>query len=321
MKKVFLPLVALLMTAQIAFAQDAEKSESPWSHGGNVGLNFAQSYFNNWNGGGQNSINLLGTAVYNIDFAKSKSRWENDIDMKLGYSYYNMKMKPVKTDDRLFLSSLYGYDIHEDILFASALLTFETQFANGYKYDTDSTNRVSGFLAPAYITLGLGIDYKPTKADSRVSFSLNIAPFTGRLTIVNDQKMADAGNYGLKGAVSDTLGNIIEHGKKSRLAIGTQLTANFKAEVFKNVYFQSKLIAFYDYRHKSSDLNALSEKFTCPVDFDWDNALIFKVNSWLSCNVTARLLYDEKIKPIKEGSESFLQFKEVLSIGISYMIP
>jgi hypothetical protein len=44
-----------------------------------------------------------------------------------------------------------------------------------------------------------------------------------------------------------------------------------------------------------------------------------KVNSWLNCNVTARLVYDEDIKPI-EG-ESFLQFKEVLSIGLSYRIP
>ena len=56
-----------------------------------------------------------------------------------------------------------------------------------------------------------------------------------------------------------------------------------------------------------------------PVDFDWDNALVMKVNNWLNCNITARLVYDEDIKPI-EG-ESFLQFKEVLSVGISYRIP
>ena len=70
---------------------------------------------------------------------------------------------------------------------------------------------------------------------------------------------------------------------------------------------------------QTREFNANGEKYGCRVDFDWDNALIMKVNSWLNCNVSARLVYDEDIKPI-EG-ESFLQFKEVLSIGLSYNIP
>jgi hypothetical protein len=65
--------------------------------------------------------------------------------------------------------------------------------------------------------------------------------------------------------------------------------------------------------------NALEKEYGCRLDFDWDNAIVMKVNDWLNCNVTARLIYDEDIKPI-EG-DSFLQFKEVLSVGISYRIP
>jgi hypothetical protein len=70
---------------------------------------------------------------------------------------------------------------------------------------------------------------------------------------------------------------------------------------------------------QTRDLNANGEKYGCRLDFDWDNALVMKVNSWLNCNISARLVYDEDIKPI-EGT-SFLQFKEVLSIGLSYNIP
>ena len=103
-----------------------------------------------------------------------------------------------------------------------------------------------------------------------------------------------------------------------RMELGAQLTANINYEIFKNVVFTSKLIVFYDYM-QTRDLNALDKKYGCRLDFDWDNALVMKVNSWLNCNVTARLVYDEDIKPI-EG-ESFLQFKEVLSIGLSYRIP
>ena len=102
------------------------------------------------------------------------------------------------------------------------------------------------------------------------------------------------------------------------MELGAQLTANVSYEIFKNVTFTSKLIVFYDYM-QTRYLNALGNKYSCRLDFDWDNALVMKVNDWLNCNVTARLVYDEDIKPI-EG-ESFLQFKEVLSVGLSYRIP
>ena len=210
-------------------------------------------------------------------------------------------MKPLKTDDRINLSSLYGYDVVKDELFVTANLNFQSQFTNGYDYKNDSTNRISAFLAPAYLTVGVGAQYVPTKW-----FSLNLAPASGRLTIVNDKTLSEAGAFG------------VTPGKMFRMELGAQLTANINYEIFKNVVFTSKLIVFYDYM-QTRDLNALDKKYGCRLDFDWDNALVMKVNSWLNCNVTARLVYDEDIKPI-EG-ESFLQFKEVLSIGLSYRIP
>ena len=238
-------------------------------------------------------------------------------------------MTSIKTlYDRIFFSSLYGYNIKDDIWYATANLTFQTQFANGYNYAVDSTNRISGFLVPAYLTLGLGIQWVPNE-----HFKVNFAPLTGRLTIVNDQELADAGAFGVRDAEyteamvidgSDTLyvTRKVKSGKKTRWELGAQLTAEFSYEIFKNVTFNSKLIAFYDYLHKSSDLNAVGEKYTCPIDFDWDNALVMKVNDWLSCNLMARLVYDEDIKPLSSyPGTTFRQFKEVLSIGVSYKIP
>ena len=111
-------------------------------------------------------------------------------------------------------------------------------------------------------------------------------------------------------------------GENIRWELGAQLIAEFNYEIFENVTFSSKLIAFYDYLHKSSDLNAIGEKYTCPVDFDWDNQLIMKVNDWLSCNISARLVYDEDVAPLSSyPGTTFRQFKEVMSIGISYKIP
>ena len=312
MKKLLLSLAVMIFTSQMIFAQDAE--EKNWKHGGFVGLNVSQSHFSNWTAGGQDNINGIGTFKYNLNYLNEKSKWDNTLDLALGYSYYDLDEKPIKTDDRLNFSSLYGYDVIKEKLFITANLNFQTQFANGYDYKNDSTNRISGFLAPAYLTVGLGAQYTPTKW-----FSLNFAPASGKLTIVNDQELADAGAFGVKAALIDPeTGMILEHGSKFRMELGAQLIANVNYEIFKNVFLSSKLIVFYDYM-QTRDKNALDNDYACRLDFDWDNSLILKVNSWLNCNVSARLVYDEDIKPI-EG-ESFLQFKEVLSVGISYNIP
>ena len=311
MKKLLLTLSIMLVASKMILAQDAEKN---WNHGGFVGFNISQSHFSNWTSGGQDNVNGLGTFKYNMSYLNGKSKWDNTLDLALGYSYFDLDKKPLKTDDRINFSSLYGYDVVKDELFVTANLNFQSQFANGYDYKNDSTNRISAFLAPAYLTVGLGAQYTPAKW-----FSLNLAPASGRLTIVNDQTLADAGAFGVKAALIDPeTGEILEHGSKFRMELGAQLTANVSYEIFKNVTFTSRLIVFYDYM-QTRDLNALGNKYGCRLDFDWDNALVMKVNDWLNCNVTARLVYDEDIKPI-EG-ESFLQFKEVLSVGLSYRIP
>ena len=298
MKKLLLALSIMFAASQMAFAQDAEKN---WNHGGFVGFNISQSHFSNWTSGGQDNVNGLGTFKYNMNYLNGKSKWDNTLDLALGYSYFDLDKKPLKTDDRINFSSLYGYDVVKDELFVTANLNFQSQFANGYDYKNDSTNRISAFLAPAYLTVGLGAQYTPAQW-----FSLNLAPASGRLTIVNDKDLSDKGAFG------------VTPGKMFRMELGAQLIANVNYEIFKNVTFTSKLVVFYDYM-QTREFNANGENYGCRVDFDWDNALIMKVNSWLNCNVTARLVYDEDIKPI-EG-ESFLQFKEVLSIGLSYRIP
>jgi hypothetical protein len=315
MKKLLLPLMALLLSVNVAMAQDAPAS--PWTHGGNVGFNMAQSHFDNWAPGGQDNLNFLGLLKYDMNYKNGNHKWDNNLDLQLGYSYYNFDKDPVKTDDRIFFGSLYGYNLKDDKWFATANLTFQSQFTNGYNYGVDSTNRISGFMNPGYVTLGLGVQWVPNE-----HFKVNFAPLTAKMTIVNDQKLADAGAFGVKKAEYDTLGNVTKHGETIRWELGAMLTAEFNYQIVENVTFSSKLVAFYNYLIKSTDLNAIGEKYTCPVDFDWDNALVMKVNDWLSCNITARLVYDEDIAPLSpvEGT-TFRQFKEVMSIGISYKIP
>ena len=82
----------------------------------------------------------------------------------------------LKSDDRLIFDSKFGYKAAEKLYF-SIVYNFRTQFAEGW--DGNHKTIISDFFAPAYTSLGLGIDYTPAK-----NVSLNFAPLTGKVTMV-----------------------------------------------------------------------------------------------------------------------------------------
>lgn len=161
MKKVLITAMAFFL-AMASFAQEEEVTEG-WTHGGNIGLNFGQSSYTNWVAGGQNSLNWQGLLNYELNYAKGNFHWDNTLNSSLGYCYFDFKHKPIKTDDMLEFTSLAGIKATEKLNY-SAEFAFRSQFAKGYDYDVDSTNFISRFLAPAYISLGLGIEWEIGRA-------------------------------------------------------------------------------------------------------------------------------------------------------------
>lgn len=313
MKKIFFLTLALLMGVG-AMAQDtlAPANTSHWTFKGNIGLNFAQSSYTNWAAGGQNSLNWLGTFNYSANYAKDNLKWDNTLNTALGYRYYSFKEKAIKTDDKIEFTSLGGIKATDKLNY-SLELAFRSQFAKGFDYANDSTNYTSKWLAPAYITLGLGMEWVPSE-----HFSVNFAPVTGRVTIVNDTALAAAGAYGVNTLdKNDTITHAV---RTIRYEFGARLSAKFKYTIFTNVDFESKIDLFSNYLNHPER-----------IDVDWQNLLVLKVNSWLNCNLGTHLIYDYDIKfPIldeqgvpmldadgktlmTEGSK--IQFKEVLSIG------
>lgn len=292
MKKVFftLMMVALISTT---FAQEH------WTNKGTIGLNLGQSSFTNWAAGGQNSLNWIGTLNYQANYAKDNFKWENTLSLALGYSYFNFNQKPIKTDDQIEFTSLAALKATEKLNY-SLELAFRSQFANGYDYKTDSTNRISKFLAPGYITLGIGAEWVPNKY-----FSLNFAPITGRITIVNDSLLANIGAYGVEPGYfnpNDSLQWIA--GAHVRYEFGARFVAKLDIPIAKNINFNSKLELFSNYLNHPER-----------IDVDWQNLLLLKVNSWLNCSVATHLIYDYDIPFADKKEGSKVQFKEVLSLG------
>ncbi len=260
--------------------------KSGWKKGGLFTLNVAQGSLSNWQGGGdKSSFSAVGFLNLFAVLRDGKSLWRNTLD--LGYGYINTtSLGTRKSDDRIDLLSKYGYQIGRQ-WYASTLFNFRSQFADGYAYDKDVNGAeiktlTSKFLAPAYVLLSLGAEYKPSS-----SFSLFLSPLTERWVIVNDNVLSALGAYG------------VDTGKKSRNELGAFLSAEFNKEVMTNVTYKSRFDAFSNYKEKPGN-----------IDIFWTNILAMKVNKFLSANIALDFLYDD-------DAIGRLQLRQLLGIGFS----
>ncbi len=272
-----------------------------WKVENKIGINFSQSYFSNWSAGGENTLAVSGKYSFLANYSKEKHKWDNWLDLALGYSYIGDN-DPLKTDDKIEFISSYGYKFH-DKLFATILVTFRSQFAKGYNYKEDSTNYISKFMAPGTVDIGPGIEWKPND-----HFSVNYSPVTAKWIIVNDQELANAGSFGLDPAVVDSNGVVIENAKKVKSMFGSKALMVFKYEIFENVNFNTKLELFSDYMNNPQN-----------IDVNWQVVLTMKVNSWLNVNINTELIYDDDI--IFYDSDGGVlgprtQFNENMQIGL-----
>jgi len=275
-----------------------------WKTGGVAAVNLSQTSLTNWAAGGQNSVAANGLFSFFANYTHNKSVWVNNLDLGYGILKQGQEDKARKTDDKFEFLSKYGQEAFKNFYYA-VLFNFRTQMAPGYNYP-DVTNKISDFMAPGYMVLALGMDYKPNPY-----FSAFIAPVTSRLTFVNNKMLSDAGAFG------------VTPGKKSLNEFGGYIRAvysknDFKSEFLKNVSFTSKIDLFSNYADKPQN-----------IVVNWETLLAFKVNKFISASINTQLIYDDKIKILKDTNgngipdpgESYgprAQFKEILGVGFSY---
>jgi hypothetical protein len=284
--------------------EDAVKDTS-WTTGGTLGLNFSQVYLNNWAAGGQTSVSATGIVNLFGNYAKGRVSWDNTLDVAYGVLKQG-DTDFIKSDDKLDFSSKFGYKT-DSPWYYSALLNFRSQFSPGYDdplAPDSSRNLISDILAPAYGLLSLGMDYKPNE-----NFSVLIAPLTLKVTIVGDQDLADAGAYGVDPAEFDELGIQVSDGDHSRGELGGYIKMMYKTDVVENVSLLTKLDLFSNYQVNPGN-----------IDVNWEVLISMKVNSFLTTTIATQLLYDDDINITREDGSvgPDTQFKEVLSLGISY---
>lgn len=303
MKKLLLLIIGITFISGVYAQDDADTS---WKVSGDVSLMFSQSSFTNWAPGGENNINMTGFFNYYAGYFKGKTKWETMLALAYGQSKTG-EQGYRKNEDKIDLQSTLGIEASSKWYY-TANFNFRTQFAEGFDYNDDVDSlpvvKISNFLAPAYTSLGLGMEYRP-----KSFFSLYLSPITARWIIVNDEDLANAGAFGMEPAEYDAMGNLLKAGETSRFEFGAYFRLLFVKDIAKNVNLNTKLELFSDYTRSPEN-----------IDVNWDTQINLKVNNWLSAMFGFVLVYDDDT-PItdKDGNVGpRTQIKQLLSVGLSY---
>ncbi|WP_296619020.1 DUF3078 domain-containing protein [Marivirga sp.] len=298
--KITVSISLLLLLSSSVFAQnDSIKSDTTyWNREAVLNLNFSQVDLTNWNGGGKSSISIAGLTNFNVSYQKGKDAWDNRLDMAYGLLRQGDSNQPfIKTDDNIILTSRYSRQLKKRI-FVSSILDFRTQFDEGL--DEDGQQVISRFMAPGYLLANIGITYRYKKI-----FTATISPISSKTTIVIDDSLSAAGAYG------------IDPGKTYRFQSGINFASSFQKDIWENVNLSTNLNLFSDYEKIGN------------IDVNWETALNFKINKFLSASYSTQLIYDDDIKSkeiiINEATGETrnvagIQFKSVMNIGLNIKI-
>ena len=295
-------------TANTGVGRDAKKLPDTvaWKKGGDVSLNFAQTHLSNWAAGGEKSLSMSSSANLFANYKMDKVIWENYAFMAYGIVKSGDR-KAVKNADQINMGSRLGYQMAKDWYYTAAFLG-KTQFAPGYSYSATDTIRISNFLAPAYLYLSLGLDYKPS---SRIFISF--APAMGKATFVHSDVPVILVSSGIPQ-------DLIDDGKKARYEFGGGIVFNLNGGYFSNrVTYSSQLELFTNY-------------FDSPIrhtDIIWDFQFRVALTKFVASTVRLNMRYNDSQKTIKSKTQpdgttipevrgAQLQVKEYFEIGLFY---
>lgn len=259
---------------------------NPWTRKANALLQFSQNYVSpNWYQGGSDNVAILGIVTGQLNYDNKKNiQWDNNLEWRTGFNTVDGDTLRLfnTNDDILKINSKLGFKAGGN-WFYSGSVDFSTQFFNSFKAINSMALKTT-FLTPVRLNVSVGLDYKYKKL-----FSVMLSPVSFKYIYLNDIENINPGSFG------------VVEGKELR-----QFGSSFKAQTsftpLQNIQVDSRL-NFYTNYHK--------------VEIDWEVVGTFTVNRFLSTRLSLNPRFDNTVI-LNAGERAKLQFKELLTFGLSY---
>lgn len=262
---------------------------NPWTRNSNAMLQFSQNYISsNWYQGGSDNISILGILNGRFNYDDKKNiQWDNFAEWRLGVnSVEGDTLRFLNTnDDILRATSKLGIKAGGNF-FYSGSVDFSTHFFNSYRAVNSPVMRAK-FLTPVRFNVNVGLDYKYKKL-----FSLMLSPVSYKFIYANDTIAINQKSFG------------IPTGQNVLSEIGSSFRAQLSYSPIREIQIDSKLSFYTNY-----------QKF----EIDWELVGNFKFNRFLSTRLSLNPRYDNTVI-MAEGEKAKIQFKQLLTFGLSYKL-
>ena len=332
-------LLSILLSGWVAslFAQEAEKTVSPWSCTGIVGLNASATGLVNWAAGGNNNINGVAFGKVRLVYNENNLSWESNLNLEYGLSYVDQKYDAFqKSSDVIDFNTKFGWQFHK-AWYLTASAGFKSQFAFGRAYDgTEAADPIiSKFLSPSYTDISVGIDWKPNS-----TFSLYLSPVAGKITTAYVGSAVEDANPGLRQQMQEkyatwtysTVENADGTYDKIYKNAKAELGLSFKGSInytYKDLKIITTLGLFTPYAWDKTEMKDASGAFIGyrdnnrrfgNFDVDWDTSISYQFLKCLNVTLSTSLKYYNGVKIAdKDGVlAERVQFKGILGLGVGY---
>lgn len=260
-----------------------------WKKSGKASLQFSQhGISDNWYQGGESTNALLGELKLTANYDDhQRIQFDNSLEIKIGFiTAPSDTVHSYKTNADLFrLNSKLGVRAIKNLYYTLAA-EFKTQFFPNYK--TNTNDLISAFLSPAQLDLSLGLDYK--LSGKKYNLSLMGSPFSYTFVYIDNDKIINPSSF-----------NVVA-GEKTANLFGSKIKANFDWKILSNITYSSVFDYFTTYD---------------TVIASWENTFNFQVSRYLSAKIFLHARFDDGVK-LTEENDSYFQFKEMLTFGLSY---
>lgn len=261
-----------------------------WKYKADTYLQFMQNYVSdNWYKGGENNYAAVGSFTVEANYDnKSKWKWDNKLEMKLGFqtSPSDTVHRFKANEDLLRYTGKVGLQAANRWYYTLQLLAY-TQFTRGFK--ANNTKTFSDFMSPFNLSVGLGMDYKVEAFKKRLTGTVNIAPLAINYRYVDRADLA--GSFGVK----------LDRHTHSLTDFGSQLTASLTWKLNDNVEWKSRIYGFTSYHRQ---------------EIEWENTFALRVSKYISANLFLFPRFDDANN--RDENLGYWQFKEYSSLGFSY---